>query len=280
MSTFVGIFGISGVVLIGAITIWASLAGANKPVPLLVKLTSLLGALGLVVGAVTLFAPPSLADDGIPQQPPTPQALPSQPTQPFVSTPGIPVYDLKLENDPSKSWRLKPISKMGSTESMDISNGEMQLDFKSGGGSYVLNLNLDAPELVDSEIEATIERRNGPNTMSYGLMFRSNNESQMYFLINNDQKYGVFMFNAENPAMIDRVPWTYSNAIDSNGPNKMKVIARGKEISIYVNDAQLTTFMVDRAFAGAAGAYVILYEPNESGRLRIANYRVAHAAPR
>jgi hypothetical protein len=280
MSTCVGIFGISGVVLIGAITIWASLAGASKPVPLIVKLTSLLGGLGLIAGAATLFIPSTLADDSIPQQPPTPLAVPSQPTQPLLSTPGTPVYDMTLEPDPSKSWHMRPVSKMGSTESMDARRGEMELDFRSGGGSYVLNLNLDAPELMDTEIEATIERRNGPDTMSYGLMFRSNNESQMYFLINSDQKYGVFMFNAESPTMVDRVPWTFSDAISANGPNKMKVIARGKEISIYVNDAQLTTFMVEREFAGGAGAYVILYEPNETGRLRIANYRVAHAAPR
>jgi hypothetical protein len=280
MSTFVGIFGVSGVVLIGAVTIWASLASAGKTVPLGIKLISLLGALGLIAGAVTMFLPEGRLDDGIPQAPPTQDAVPVKPSAPISATPGTSVYDLKRD-DPSKSWRMNPISKLGSAESMAVNNGEMDFDFKSGGGSYVLNLNLNAPELVNSEIEAVIERLGGPNTMSYGLLFRSNNQiGQMYFLINSDQKYGVFVHTKDSKTMADRIPWTFSSSIDPNGPNKLKVIAREKQVSIFVNDSLLNTFQVDQVFAGAAGAYVILYEPNETGRIRIANYRVAHASAR
>ncbi len=278
MSTFVGIFGVSGVILVGAVTIWASLASAGKAVPAWAKLSALIGALGLFVGAMSLFSPALANEELIPVPPATTLVAPGPPAELPSEGRGVTIYSSDFVNADGK-WRLGPVSKMGSTESMQVTgDGKLGVDFRSGGGRYVLNLNVDTPAMLDSEIEAVIERLEGPSSMAYGLLFRSNDAvGQLYFLINSDQYFGVFVQNKDGNSMDRPVQWTRSSSINPTGPNKLKVITRGNSISVFANDQPLTTFEYNNQFSGSAGAYVILYEPNETGRILIDDFRVSRA---
>lgn len=275
-SAFVALVGLSGVVLVGAITIWSSLANANRLIPLWLKLTALIGAIGVLgfgAGIVRPSTDPAIANEA----PPTPPALPGEPKKPNNGGGAI-VYAWDFNSDDGR-WTLDPTSKLGSTELMRVADGKLQVDFRSGAGQYVNNIHADVPQLLDVEVNALLERISGPDTMAYGLIVRDNNEQgNVYFLINGRRQFGVFAHvKGANEHVDILVPWTQSGVINSDAPNQLSVIARGRQISVFANNQPLTTFNHEPLFSGSAGVLVTLYGPNETGTIAIDDFRISRA---
>ncbi len=276
-NAFVALVGISGVVLVGAITIWSSLASANRRVPLWLKLTALLGAIGVLGFGAGMLRPGEDQARASNDAPPTPPALPGEPKKPNNGGGAI-VYAWDFNSDDGR-WLMDPTSKLGSTEVMRVVDGKLQVEFRSGAGQYVNVIHADVPQLLDVEVHALLERLGGPDTMAYGLIFRNNSEQgNVYFLINGRRQFGVFAHVKGGNEHVDTlVPWTQSGVINSDAPNQLSVIARGTQISVFANNQPLTTFSHEPLFSGSAGVFVTLYGPNETGTIAIDDFRIARA---
>ncbi len=274
-SAFVALVGASGVLLVGAITIWSSLASGNRKVPLWLKLAALLGAIGVFGFGAGMLRPGG--EPVVGGGPPTPPAVPGEPKKPN-SGGGAIVYAWDFNSDDGR-WLLDPASKLGSTESMRVADGKLQVDFRSGAGQYVNVIHADVPQLLDVEVHALLERLGGPDTMAYGLIFRDNNEQgNVYFLINGRRQFGVFAHvKGPNEHVDTLVPWTQSGVINSDAPNQLSVISLGRQISVFANNQPLTTFNYDPLFSGSAGVLVTLYGPNETGTIAIDDFRISRA---
>lgn len=279
-SVLIIIVGVSGIVLVGAITLWTTVASGNRPVSSWIKLVALCGGVGVLVGATALFTggalPPPSDDPGT--APTAPPPAPGGPLSPNSSG-GAVVYSTDF-NDNDGRWRLNPTAKLGSSDNLTIKDGELLIDVRSGAGLYVTHVDLDAQQLADVEVEAVLKRVDGPADMAYGLIFRNNDDiGDVYFLINSQRQFGVFAhIHGSGEHVISLVPWTSSSLINTDQPNKLKAIAKGRVISVWANDKPLTTFTYDTVFAGSSGVLITLYGPNESARVSVDYYRVSHAA--
>lgn len=272
--------GISGIVLVGAITLWTTFASSSRPVSRWIKLVALCGAVGVLVGATALFAGGALppADGSITPPPTAPLPGPGSPRTPNASG-GAVVYSTDF-NDNDGRWVLKPNDKIGASNRLAFMDGELQIEVRSGGGQYVTLVELNAQQLADVEVEAVIRRLDGPADMAYGLIFRNNADlGNIYFLVNSQRQFGVFAhIQGSGESVISLVPWTSSNLINTDQPNKLKVVAKRNVISVWANDKALSTFDYDTVFAGSSGVLITLYGPNESARVSVDYYRVSHAA--
>ncbi len=280
VNELIGIFtGLSAVVLIGAITIWASVANAGRPISAAVKLLALVGFLGVVLFGLGLMSPivsDGTASDPLPPTPPvnnTPNSVASN--SPLDSE--VLVYSWDFTADDSR-WRVQACDKLGATQEARVENGRMLVSVRSGAGQCATRFILDAPpELSDIDVESTLQRIDGPATMTYGLVIRKNdNIGDMYFLFGPNQQFGVFArARGGNEGMVPLLPWSRNESIATEGPNRLRVVAKGKNVSVYINGQALSTFSYDDVIAGSAGVVTTIYEPNLSGSVSIDDFRVS-----
>jgi hypothetical protein len=278
-SALIILVGVSGIVLVGAITLWTTVASGSRPVSRWIKLVALCGGVGVLVGATLLFAGGAMPPpDDIPLPPTAPPPGPGSPRTPNASG-GAVVYSTDF-NDNDGRWALSPNDKIGASDRLTVQDGELLIEVRSGGGRYVTHVELDAQQLADVEVEAVLRRIDGPADMAYGLIFRNNADlGNIYFLVNSQRQFCVFAhIQGSGGSVISLVPWTSSNLINTDQPNKLKVVAKGRVISVWANDKALSTFEYDTVFAGSSGVLLTLYGPNESARVSVDYFRVSHAA--
>jgi hypothetical protein len=276
----IGIFtGLSAVILIGAITIWASVANAGRPISAVVKLLALAGFLGVLLFGLGLI-PPVVADGRV--------SDPLPPTPPVGSTPSSAAPESPLDADvlvyswdftaDDNRWQLQQCDKLGASQTSNIENGHMIVSIRSGAGQCATRFILDAPpELADIDVESTLKRVNGPDTMTYGLVIRKNdNIGDVYFLFGPNQQFGVFArTRSGGESMLPLMPWSRSESISVEGPNRLRVVAKGKSISVYINGQALSTFRYEDVIAGSTGVVTTIYEPNLTGSVSIDDFRVS-----
>jgi hypothetical protein len=276
----IGIFtGLSAVILIGAITIWASVANAGRPISAVVKLFALAGFLGVLLFGLGLIPP--IPADGRPSDalPPTPP-VGNTPNSVLSSSPldsDVLVYSWDFTADDSR-WRAQSCDKFGATQEARVESGRMIVAVRSGAGQCATRFILDAPpELADVDVESTLQRVDGPATMTYGLVIRKNdNIGDIYFLFGPNQQFGVFARNrGENDGMLPLLPWSRTESIAVEGPNRLRVVAKGKNVSVYINGQALSTFRYEDVIAGSTGVVTTIYEPNLSGSVSIDDFRVS-----
>ena len=272
-SIIVLLVGISGILLLGAITMWATITGAGKPVPRAIKLLALLGGVSLLVSGTGLIAPVNGADGSLNAAPPTAQAGLGLVTA--QSGGGELIYSSDFSNDDGR-WEMATTAKLGASESRQYSEGRLLVEFRSGAGQYVSHINVNASDLADVEVEGTLARQAGPENMAYGLILRRNRElGEIYFLVNSQNQFGVFSHVAGPGAKFDAlVPWTNNGVINADTPNILRAVAKDRLLSVYANGRLLTTVENVPLFSGGTGVLVSLNKPNESGRVSIDDFKV------
>lgn len=106
------------------------------------------------------------------------------------------------------------------------------------------------PTFSDFALEVDVRQLNGDPQSSYGVMFRMQGPDQFYrFEITSN---GMYMLERRNPdgTWFRFLPdWKDSPAIVQglNAPNRLKVVARGPRIAVYVNDTLLEE-VTDRSY--------------------------------
>ncbi|MCQ8902684.1 MAG: right-handed parallel beta-helix repeat-containing protein [Methanothrix sp.] len=90
-------------------------------------------------------------------------------------------------------------------------------------------------EFSDFVLETTAYVVDASKYSEFGLNLRRDAESGDFYrlVLNTDHKFAFFKH--KNDSWTDLIPWTRSDALDSNA-NKIKVVASGEEFTIYIND--------------------------------------------
>jgi hypothetical protein len=264
--------------LIGTITVWATVANAGRPVSAGIKLLALLSGLGVFLFGLGLVSPLPLLTNSGGALPPTPNSLsPLSPSQASTRDPSLLVYSWDFTTDDAK-WKAEACQKLGASQESAIESGRMIISIRSGAGQCAGRVKLNVPpDLSDVDVEATLQRLEGPASMTYGLIVRDHETlGDIYFLIGNDQQFGVFAHtHGASESITALVPWQRHPAIISEGPNKLRVVARERIISIYANDQALSTFDYNNVVAGSTGVIATIYEPNLTGSVAVDGFRVS-----
>jgi hypothetical protein len=274
LSIFVGLLGLCGVGLIGAITIWVSLAGANRQVPALVKFLSLASALGLVLGMAGLLTSASET-----QSPNPVQLSGAPPTAPAPGTANTvaadDVYISGFDQDDGRWTIHADTAKLGATQSLNFRDGRMEIEVSSSSGPFVADVDLQSDALANVSLEATFERLSGPDTFAYGFIIRDNDAvGDIYLLINGQRQFAVFHEDHSSGAYTQLVPWTNSGVIEPTGRNRLRLIANNAQITVTCNEQVLTQFTFDRVWSGTTGIMTTLFDANQSGRLTVDDVRL------
>lgn len=83
---------------------------------------------------------------------------------------------------------------------------------------------------------------------SYGVLFRYSNGSTYIFVIGNAQQ--VYSLHTENETLLW---WTYSPKIIKDGKNKIGILCKGNEITIYINGDEVDSIKSDYRNSGGIG---------------------------
>lgn len=108
--------------------------------------------------------------------------------------------------------------------------------------------------------EADIAKVAGPNNWGFGLIFRQNGRDGYRFSIAGDGHYSLSRYVAALEDYDDLIKFTLSDAVrKGDTKNRLKVVARGNEITLYINDFWVAQIRDTGAFAvtsGNIGMYV------------------------
>lgn len=83
---------------------------------------------------------------------------------------------------------------------------------------------------------------------SYGVLFRYSNGSTYIFVIGNAQQ--VYSLHTENETLLW---WTYSPKIIKDGANKIGILCKGDEITIYINGDEVDSIKSGYRASGGIG---------------------------
>lgn len=57
----------------------------------------------------------------------------------------------------------------------------------------------------------------------------------------------------------------------------MRIVAVDRQITVFANDTQLTSFAQDILHSGKSGVIIVLYSPNQTARFVVDDFRLVRA---
>lgn len=108
------------------------------------------------------------------------------------------------------------------------------------------------------------------NTL-YGLNFREGDEGSYDFLIQNDGHFLFRMWSWEAEKYDYIVEWEKSSAIRNDQPNRLKVVAQGSKIQLFINDKLVVDTVHEGITTGNLG-FATALDQDQSITFEISNY--------
>ena len=255
-----------------------------------VKIT-IISTIGLIVTTLitALFAPAILkALENTPS--PTPGTnLTLSPTwtsivTPMTDTPVAPIVTDQPEDVFEENFAEGPIyfsphevdnDKLASSASITDGVFRWQITDRIGATDI---LTPALPVLSDFELETTLNLvyKSG-SAVGLGVGFRSTDSGTYYFLIYNTQYHLVKYFSQEKK-YIDLIPWTYSEAIKLNEPNRLRVRALGGSMRLFINDV-LVANPVDDTFSTGKILIAVSLQQGDTMILDVKSFKVTVLTP-
>jgi hypothetical protein len=153
-------------------------------------------------------------------------------------------------SDPTSGWAVYSDAEV----KMGYEDGEYSILVK-GQNLIAWSLNERAGTFKDFILEVDARQVSGPDNNDYGLLFRYQDEDNFYsFGVSGDGYYSLYKkVRGEWVAIVD---WTESAYVNKGrSTNRLKVVAKGPEISLYVNDHFLTKVQDESIDEGYIGIY-------------------------
>jgi hypothetical protein len=250
-----GTFLILGAVgVVGTLCICAFLGSAMLNIPLSPAATN----------TRTSIKTPTVRPTNTPIFTQTPTALPTMVT---VSWP-INVHDTFDSN--SNNWKLGDYDGDLATWNNSIANGILLWNAKAKSG-FSGRLTLpDKTDIADFLLAVDGKRLSGPQTATYGLIFRLDENGNYYtFRIAGDE----FTFDLRKDDEWSKlIEWTVSSAILPNEKNTLAVLAVGNHFTFYVNDQYVGEFEDSQLTRGSVAMIVSLYRADEQSVFEFDNF--------
>ncbi len=137
-------------------------------------------------------------------------------------------------------------------------NGEYSMLSKVKGSRWVYYTD----EYTDIVLEADAHVVSGPAFIEYGLIFRAASDGKSFygFTLTREGKFTIFFCVSPCEAskdFVDLISYTASNAVKTGtATNRLKVVAQGNQLAIYVNDTWLNTVSDSTFKGGSVGFFV------------------------
>ncbi|MDM8519584.1 FHA domain-containing protein [Anaerolineales bacterium HSG6] len=214
----------------------------------------------LVAGAIVLYAmfqqpttpnQPAMADSATP----TVEQSASEPAQPTPTDEPLSLFEppelsLVYEEDFSDSFS-------GWDDASDMytrkvyGNNRYQVEVNT---SNLVAWGLANRDVANFELEVEAQMEDGDPQNSYGLIFRVQDKDNFYrFDIANDQHYLLSKFFEEE--WLTLKDWTFSENINPEGANILKISAFGPNISASINDHEVIAITDDSIVRGNFGFF-------------------------
>jgi hypothetical protein len=119
-------------------------------------------------------------------------------------------------------------------------------------------------DLVYSSLafEADMTKVGGPDKWDYGIVFRQNGQDGYFFSITGDGRYALSRHVAALDGFDNLINFTPTDAVrKGDSKNRLKVVARGPEITLYINDFWVATYRDTNAFAAPSGNIALFVGP-------------------
>ena len=141
--------------------------------------------------------------------------------------------DFSPEN--TGSWHIEG-DELGSTA---INNGQLTIEVRSPNTIQYATLQEPAFSDFDLEIDATLV--DGAPNSTFGVLFRMQESGEFYrFELMNDGHYMIERYGGEDDWIRLADDWTFSESILSGeNSNRLKIIAKGPNMSFFVNNELL-----------------------------------------
>ncbi len=126
----------------------------------------------------------------------------------------------------------------------------------------------------DMIVEADGQSPTGDTGVTYGIVFRLSSNGNAFYLfdVSPAGKYSLYHFSRETK-WTALIPYTASEAIKTGAEwNRLKVVAQGSQIAVYVNDQFLDAATDSKLTSGSVGFIVNTDNPN--GHAAFDNLRV------
>lgn len=201
-------------------------------------------------------SPPTAPELTPPSPPPSPPTAP-EPTPPPTLPPGELIYEDDF-SDPNSGWSRESLEEL----EYDYEDGEyhiLVMAKKPRSGGWVWNRR--AGQLADFVLEIDARPTSGARATVYGVIFRVQDGQNFYrFSVTGDGYYLVMKWLNGIATVLLNGKSAFVK--EGNSTNHLKVVCKGSQLEVYVNDHHLTT-VTDNSFAeGWVGMIVTTPVPN------------------
>ncbi|GIW10964.1 MAG: hypothetical protein KatS3mg061_2021 [Dehalococcoidia bacterium] len=184
------------------------------------------------------------------------------------AAPATPVLTPSAEGTPTPASGALYVADFSSPQRAEWELGDGSQAFIANGQLIVTSLRPDsallvyprrAPPLRDFVLEAELTKLEGPNNFGYGVIFRDDGQGNYFFFsVTGNGSFRLVRYRADRSVPLIYVDWTVSNAIQrgDNAPNRLRVLAVGTQIKLFVNDRPLASATDDDPVLGGTGVLV------------------------
>ncbi len=183
-------------------------------------------------------------------------------------------------NDNKNGWTLGEEEGTYSTSNEYIQEGKLYLEFETISDDGAIVFDTLENKFVGDNYEVSLEGKlqdDSTNTTDYGIVFRMADKNNYYYFLINEH-YQEFQISSKvGGEFVDITEdWVETTAISSTTPNKLKVVAEGKNYTFYINDVQVyTTTLSSIPSSGNVGVLGQSYEKADFGVIAFDKFSVS-----
>jgi hypothetical protein len=267
-------------------------------IPTLARVVVSVGGLFLIGVAIWLSSPDAFTSPppptDLPTEPPAdvtlaPSPVATLPTVTETSTPGTAGETFTVTPDPATSdtfvedftrgsqyWETGLKDSDGRTASRSVVNGVFRWQV-TAKQDVVTGIGSKLPIMSDFDLEVTLKKVEGSETVQYGVAFRETETGSYSFFLGSNGYYVLAKWS-EADSWVNLIDWTASTAINLNGENKLRVYAVGDKLRLYINDTLVADF-VDSSFAAGNIDIEAWLDAEENLTLDMTSFKITLLSP-
>ncbi len=155
--------------------------------------------------------------------------------------------------------------------SREIKDGKYSWDVASKKG-VIAWVAPDIDPVSDFHLSADFKRTSGSDQFDYGLVFREDSKSNLYYFgIDHD---GFFVLLSYDNEWTDMLEYTRTPIISSEETNRLTVIAEGTHFTFFINDQYVGEMTDDTLSTGTAAIAVEMYEADLQATFEFDNFEL------
>jgi hypothetical protein len=130
----------------------------------------------------------------------------------------------------------------------------------------------DAPVVSDFDLQAEFRLVSGPQNATYGLVFRATEKGMYAFTITNQGSFMLGFRDGQTGEWASPIAWTTASAIKEDGSNILRVVAKGSNLQLFINEQLIGSISDSSLSSGKTGLTVTLYKAGDKALVEVDNF--------